>query len=409
MSHDVATPSALLAEIHEIGRDSERGGYTRPVFSEPERQLTEWFVDQARRRGLDVETDGNGITWAWWDVPGGKRTDAIGSGSHLDSVPGGGAFDGPLGVVSALSAVDHLRARGVQPKRALAVMVFPEEEGSRFGLACLGSRLAAGVADPEYVRGLRDADGVSYAEASRAAGIDPSGIGADPHGFARLRSFVELHIEQGRGLAELDQPVSIGRSILGHGRWHLVITGRGDHAGTTRMADRQDPMVVAGEAIGIVRREALAVEGARGTIGRIRAVPGGTNVIASSVELWLDVRHFNDDQTLEIVRSIAKHVNTAAERDGCVFQITRESFSPTVQFHEGIREKIGAILPLAPMLDTGAGHDAGVLSTMLPTGMLYVRNMTGTSHSPLEHCDPEDADAGAVALADVLQGLLTED
>ena len=159
-----ADANALLAEIDSIGVDRERGGYTRPVFSPAELALRSWFRDHAVRRGLTVETDGNGILWAWWDVPGtagAARRDAVVTGSHLDSVPGGGNYDGPLGVASALAAVDLLRDRGVRPVRPLAVAVFPEEEGSRFGVACLGSRLLAGAVSPDRVRALTDESGLT--------------------------------------------------------------------------------------------------------------------------------------------------------------------------------------------------------------------------------------------------------
>jgi N-carbamoyl-L-amino-acid hydrolase len=404
----VATPSQLLAEIAEIGRDPDRGGYSRPVFSPAERELQRWFIAQAEARGLEVEIDDNGITWAWWDVPGGDRAGAIATGSHLDSVPGGGAYDGPLGVASALSAIDHLRARAVTPKRGIAAVVFPEEEGSRFGLACLGSRLAAGVTPPEQVHGLRDADGVSFDDAARSAGFDPATIGPDQERFSRLAAFVELHVEQGRGLARLDRPVAIGGAILSHGRWRLRIDGRGDHAGATLMADRQDPMVVAARIIASARNEALAVDAARATVGRIRVVPGGTNVIASQVELWLDVRHADEATTRGIVAAITRTAQRAAHDEGCTATVSQESFSPAVHFDAALRDRLSGVLPEAPILDTGAGHDAGVLSTVLPTAMLFVRNPTGTSHSPLEYASPEDADAGAVALADVLQALAEE-
>ena len=134
----------LLAEIEDVGRDRRRGGYTRHVFDDAERELRDWFVERAQRLELEVTTDRNGNLWAWWGEPG---PDAFVTGSHLDSVPGGGAHDGPLGVVSALAAVEQLKAAGFVPSRPLAVVVFAEEEGSRFGLACLGSRLLSGAVD----------------------------------------------------------------------------------------------------------------------------------------------------------------------------------------------------------------------------------------------------------------------
>jgi N-carbamoyl-L-amino-acid hydrolase len=401
-----ADANALLDQIAHIGLDAERGGYTRPVFSAPELELRAWFAMRAAERGLTVETDGNGIVWAWWDVPAGRR-DVIVTGSHLDSVPGGGNFDGPLGVVSALAAVDLLRERGVRPQRPLAVAVFPEEEGSRFGIACLGSRLLAGLVDPGRVRGLRDEGGLTFAEAAADAGLDPAGIGPDPARLESIAAFVELHVEQGRGLVDLDRPVALAGAIIAHGRWHVRIDGRGDHAGATRMADRQDPVVVAAETIRALRAHTLVVDDARGTVGRIKVTPGGTNVIAASVDLWLDVRHRDEAAVRRIVSEVSAATQRAADAEGCAVTVTEQSFSPTVSFDAALRERMQEVLPDAPVLDTGAGHDAGVLAEVIPTGMLFVRNPTGASHTPAEAAGPEDVTAGAIALADVLESLLT--
>ncbi|KHK95552.1 allantoate amidohydrolase [Microbacterium mangrovi] len=408
--------NALLAEIAEVGCDPERGGYTRPVFSPAELRLRTWFTTHATERGLDVETDRNGIMWAWWDptpahgepaAEPGRRCDAIVTGSHLDSVPGGGNLDGPLGVASALAAVDLLRYRGVQPVRPLGIAVFPEEEGSRFGVACLGSRLLAGILDPEEVRGTTDDTGRTFAEVCADIGFDPDRIGADPARIASISAFVELHVEQGRGLADLGRPVALAGAILAHGRWHLRIEGRGDHAGATRMADRHDPVVVASAVIQSVRRHATGERDARGTVGRIKVVPGGTNVIASAVDLWIDVRHRAEEVVQRIVDEVRDDAIRAAEAEGCTVALTEQSFSPTVDFDANLRGAMQAVLPDAPVLDTGAGHDAGVLASVIPTGMLFVRNPTGASHTPAEHAEPADIAAGVEALTGVLAHLLT--
>jgi len=397
------TVTSLLHSIADVGRDAVRGGYTRPAYSAAELDLRAWFLEQAARRGLDVETDRNGIIWAWWGTP---QDGALVTGSHLDSVPGGGAFDGPLGVASALAAVDELRSRGVQPLRSLAIAVFPEEEGSRFGVACLGSRLLTGAIDADKARNLRDADGTTFADVVRANGLDPARLGPDPQALARIGDFVELHVEQGRGLGEQGPAVAVGSSILGHGRWRLGVTGEGNHAGTTLMQDRRDPMVAAAQIILAVRQVAAAQPGARATVGRIQPVPGGTNVIASRVDLWLDVRHADDAVTARLVETIHGKAQKIAAFEGCTVVLTEESYSGTVQFDPALQRQLENALPGAPVLATGAGHDAGVLAGYVPSGMLFVRNPTGISHSPQEHVEDADADQGATALADVLEALL---
>ena len=401
-----ATVTSLLQDISSIGRDASRGGYSRPVFSTAETDLRSWFIDQAERRGLDVHTDHNGIIWAWWDTAAGTRRDAVATGSHLDSVPGGGAYDGPLGVASALVAVDILKARGLRPRRPLVIAVFPEEEGSRFGVACLGSRLLTGELDPDKARGLKDPDGNTYADVAAANGQDPRLIGADYKALQQLGLFMELHVEQGRGLIDLNQPVAIGSSILGHGRWKLSISGQGNHAGTTLMAGRKDPMIAAAKIMVSIRDTARKYRDARATVGRVQPVPGGTNVIASRVDLWIDVRHPDDSVTAALVEAIRLNAGIFAAEEGCLASLTTESLSPTVHFDGGLRDRLQELLPAAPVLDTGAGHDAGVLGGHIPTAMLFVRNPTGVSHSPDELVEDWDAEEGAVALADSLAGLL---
>ena len=402
------TVAALLKDISGVGRDTTRGGYSRPVFSTAETDLRAWFIEQAGRRGLDVHTDANGIIWAWWDTAAGVRTDAVATGSHLDSVPGGGEYDGPLGVASALVAVDLLKARNFWPRRPLALAVFPEEEGSRFGVACLGSRLLTGELDANKARNLKDPDGNTYADVAAANGQDPRFIGPDYMALQQLGMFVELHVEQGRGLIDLNQPVAIGSSILGHGRWKLSIAGEGNHAGTTLMKDRRDPMIAAAKMMVSIRDTARKYKDARATVGRVQPVPGGTNVIASRVDLWIDVRHPEDSVTAALVEAIGLNAQVLAAEEGCTAVLGTESLSPTVHFDGVLRDRLRELLPSAPVLDTGAGHDAGVLAAQLPTAMLFVRNPTGISHSPDELVEDRDAEAGALALADSLAGLLGE-
>ncbi|MBF6236839.1 allantoate amidohydrolase [Nocardia otitidiscaviarum] len=400
----VQTPAAnaLLAEIERIGADAVRGGYSRHVFTAADGALREWFTAAARARGLAVHTDRNANLWAWFGAPG---PDAVVTGSHLDSVPGGGAYDGPLGVVSALAAVDLLRAQGFTPRRPLAIVVFAEEEGGRFGVPCLGSRLLTGTLAAPEALALRDADGTTFAEAARAAGARPEHFGRDDETLGRIGTFVELHVEQGRGLVHLDAPLAVGSNIIPHGRWRFRFTGQGNHAGTTLMADRRDPMVAAAQLVLAVRRCAAAVPEARATVGRLTPTPGGTNVIASQVDVWLDARLPEPGSVRDLVAEITDAARTAAELEGCTVEVREQSFEGTADFDPALRDRLGALLGGAPILPTGAGHDAAVLAPFVPTAMLYVRNPTGISHAPEEFAEPADIDYGTVELARVLRSL----
>jgi N-carbamoyl-L-amino-acid hydrolase len=231
------TLDALFDQLAGIGR-SASGGYRRFAWTRTDHDLRDWFAATAAEAGLDVVVDRNGNQWAWWGNP--DQTPGVVSGSHLDSVPDGGAFDGPLGVVSALAAAAALRADGFRPARPIGVVNFVDEEGARFGVACGGSRLLTGALVPERALGLRDGDGVTLAEALHAAG-QPTDLGRDEPALTRIATFVELHVEQGKGLAELHAPVALASGIWPHGRWRAEMSGEANHAGTTRLADRRDP------------------------------------------------------------------------------------------------------------------------------------------------------------------------
>ncbi len=395
------TVGGLLGEIAGVGRDTRRGGYSRHGFDRTEAELRTWFTEQARRRDLDVTTDRNGNIWAWWGTPG---PDAVVTGSHLDSVPGGGAFDGPLGVASALAAVDELRASGVVPARPLAVVMFVEEEGGRFGVPCLGSRLLTGAIDPDTARRLTDADGITLAEAATQAGFDPARFGPEP--VSDIGCFVELHVEQGRLLDRMngDHPLAVATSILAHGRWRFTLTGEGNHAGTTEVADRRDPMLPAAAAV-LAARAAVAGTDARATVGRLVPVPGGANVIASAVEFWLDARSSSAERTREVVREVSAAARDAAVAEGCELTVREETYGDAVTFDPDLLARVSGVLGDVPAIPTGAGHDAGVLAARVPTAMLFVRNPTGISHAPDEHAEPADCVAGAAALTTVLAAL----
>ena len=213
-SPDVAstgTYSALWDSLLPVGRVASTGGYRRFAWSSADLECREWFRGAAADRGMDVEQDRNGNLWAWWGTPG---PNAFVAGSHLDSVPDGGAYDGPLGVVSAFAAVDLARARGIVPVRPVAVVAFSDEEGARFGIACIGSQLLTGVLDPDRARSLTDADGVSLAAAMTAVGADPRALGRDAaRRLVGAQRPGHLGVEHSRPLLE-PEPVSDQRHVL---------------------------------------------------------------------------------------------------------------------------------------------------------------------------------------------------
>ncbi|MEO8907801.1 MAG: M20/M25/M40 family metallo-hydrolase, partial [Microbacteriaceae bacterium] len=209
------------------------------------------------------------------------------------------------------------------------------------------------------------------------------------------------------GLIELDRAVGVASSILAHGRWMLRFAGQGNHAGTTAMGDRHDPMLAAAGAVIAARAIATAHAGSRATVGRLEPLPGGTNVIASQVGVWLDVRADQASETRAVIDEIAAAATEAATAEGCTVEVTEESYSAEVAFDSQLRDRIAGALGDAPLLPTGAGHDAGILAARVPTAMLFVRNPSGISHAPQEFARDEDAEAGADALVTVLKELLS--
>ncbi|WP_406169956.1 allantoate amidohydrolase [Streptomyces sp. NBC_00996] len=402
---------SMWAELLPVGRSSASGGYRRFAWTGADADCRAWFRAQAEARGLTYEVDRNGNQWAWLGDP--AEGDAVVTGSHLDSVPDGGAFDGPLGVVSSFAALDELRARHVKFTRPLALVNFGDEEGARFGLACVGSRLAAGQLTVEQAHRLTDADGITLPQAMERAGYDPDIIGPDPERLARIGAFVELHVEQGRALDLSGDQVGIASAIWPHGRWRFDFRGEANHAGTTRLVDRRDPMLSYAETVLAARREAR-LAGAVATFGKISVEPNGVNAIPSLVRGWLDSRAA-DQATLDtVVNGVEEAAREYAKAHGVELDVVRESFTPVVEFEHALRDELARILGkdvegaaglTVPVLGTGAGHDAGILSGTVPTAMLFVRNPTGVSHSPAEYAAEDDCEAGVTALADVVEGL----
>jgi len=387
--------TSLLNELSDIGTDP-RGGYNRLAWTDADTSCREWFVSQSKVRGLDVETDRNGNLWAWLNpsAPG----DALVIGSHLDSVPRGGAFDGPLGIASAFAALDALT--DFAPSRPVAIVAFADEEGARFGLACAGSRLLTGAIEPDVFRALTDSDGVTTAEAIRRAGPAPEHLGRDDERLKRIGHFIELHVEQGHmptsaGVDGLTagSPLGLVTEIWPHGRWRVDLVGRQNHAGTTRLVDRDDPMLGLGRLIIDVRDVAEAA-GILATVGKVQVIPGAVNAIPSAATAWIDARGSDESRVRAAIARIGGNS-------------TLESWTPATPFDDRFTSElastVGGELPLLP---SGAGHDAGILSLAgIPTAMIIVRNPSGISHAPEEFAEDADCELGVAALATAIRHL----
>jgi N-carbamoyl-L-amino-acid hydrolase len=367
----------LWSSLLDVGR-APSGGYRRFAWTGVDRELREWFAGEAAARGLDVVVDRAGNQWAWHGNP--DAVPGIVLGSHLDSVPDGGAYDGPLGIVSAFLALDRLP----DPARPVGIVNFADEEGARFGVACAGSKLLTGALAPDRAAGLTDDAGVSLAA---AMGRVP---GPDPEALRRIGTYVELHVEQGRALTA---PVGVASGIWAHGRWRADLAGEANHAGTTALADRRDPMLELARFV-LAARSLAADRDVLATVGKVAVRPNGVNAVPSSVTAWLDARGADPAAVRGLVAALGP--------------LTEESWTPATVFPAGLAARLSAALGGAPLLPTGAGHDAGILAEAgVPAAMLFVRNPTGVSHSPAEHADRADCLAGVDALTRVLTDLAT--
>jgi N-carbamoyl-L-amino-acid hydrolase len=395
----------LFRELSAIGAEPG-GGTTRLAWTGEAEQAARWFDATSARLGLATSVDRNGNRWAGVDA-----ADSIVTGSHLDTVPHGGRFDGALGVVSGLIAVHLVNRRG-PTRRPLSVVAFADEEGARFNTPMFGSRLAAGALAVDGILERRDTDGVSLGAALRAASVDPARLGRDDATLERIGAFVELHIEQGTHLRNLGQPLGVATTIKPHGRWRIDLIGEANHGGTTAMRGRRDPMLALAELLTSARR-AADTEGALVTVGKLEVWPNASNSIAGRVSAWLDVRADEDAALDDVIAGVTRSVTGVAEEHRVEVGTTCESRVARVSFSDSLRTSILDSLArfgldAAPM-DTAAGHDAGALAAERPTAMLFVRNPTGVSHSLAEVAEVEDCVTGIGALTAVLGDLAGQD
>ncbi|HSO98681.1 MAG TPA: hydantoinase/carbamoylase family amidase, partial [Solirubrobacteraceae bacterium] len=340
-----------LAELEAIGVRSD--GVHRFAWSEEDRATREWFREQAVRAGLSYARDAAGNLWAhpggpapWWGV-----------GSHLDSVRGGGRFDGPLGVAAGF-AVAARKATGV------AVLSLADEEGARFNTPTFGSKALTGALDVPAVLTRADESGITLAEAMRADGVDPDGLVGAPAWLDLLCGFVELHIDQSTDVAEAGQPIGIVSALAGRMRLEVTLTGQADHAGTTPPAQRRDALGTAARLI--VSAEELGADrpGMRVTSSRILVEPNATTTIAAHVRLWIDARAPAAALVDDWLAAVRARSAELAERSHVQIAVTVASRSESRAFSEQMREALhhASVETLGhdvPEVICFAGHDAG--------------------------------------------------
>ncbi len=370
----------------------EPGRITRRFLTPPVRDVHAILRSRMESVGMTVDTDAAGNLRGLWK-PTGARGKRLILGSHIDTVPNAGAYDGVLGVTLAMEWV--ILAQDLNLSLPIEVIAFSEEEGVRFGVPFIGSRAVAGRFEPALLA-LKDPDGVTLADAIRDFGLDPSQIG-DAALNDDVLGFVEIHIEQGPVLESEGLSVAAVTAIVGQTRLTLEFRGQANHAGTTPMNLRHDALAAAAEWITAVETAAWNTDGLIATVGKIDAEPNAANVIAGAARVNLDVRHADDRTRKAAVESLLAHAQAIVQRRGLTFQWTQQMDQPAVpmdeRFTSYLVDAIAAVGLPEKRMTSGAGHDTMVMAARIPTAMLFVRSPGGISHHPDETVREEDVEA----------------
>ncbi len=383
----------VIAECRRIAAMSEEPDrITRRFLTPPVHHVQALLRGRMESLGMTVHTDAAGNLRGLWQ-PAGARGKRLILGSHIDTVPNAGAFDGVLGVVLALEWVEL--AQELKLPLPIEIIAFSEEEGVRFGVPFIGSRAAAGRFDPALLA-LKDANGITLEAAIRAFGLDPGRIGEavlDP----AVLGFIEMHIEQGPVLEAEGLSVAAVTAIVGQTRLSLEFTGHANHAGTTPMHLRHDALAGASKWLAAVETLAQHTDGLVATVGKVDVEPNVANVIAGSARVSLDVRHAEDPVRKSAVESLLAQAESIAARRGLTLQCTRQMNQPAVPMDERLTAILAAAvestgLPVKRMA-SGAGHDAMVMAARVPTAMLFLRSPGGISHHPDEAVREDDVEA----------------
>jgi allantoate deiminase len=395
----ITTPSEIrkraeeaIARCRKLAAFSEDVDGTRRTFLSPpmhdcHREITHWLEPLA----IPVRVDGAGNLRASYP---GVRAGApiLLVGSHLDTVPNAGAYDGVLGVALAVSLLESLDGRRLP--FAIEVVGFSEEEGVRFGVPFIGSRALVGRLDEELLH-LQDARGVSVRKAIEEYGLAPTETPQTVLNGDYL-AYVEFHIEQGPVLEELALPLGVVESIAGQSRLEFAFFGRSNHAGTTPMHLRYDALAAAAEWIAAAERLARSTTGLVATVGRIEAKPGATNVIAGDVRLTLDVRHGSNKIRLDSVKELIEQAQEIAERRGLTVRSNTLMEQPAVPMDPFLVAEIEQAIVKTGCtphrMMSGAGHDAMILAEKVPAAMIFLRTPGGISHAPAESVAVEDVE-----------------
>jgi beta-ureidopropionase / N-carbamoyl-L-amino-acid hydrolase len=397
-------PARLWRDILESGKigATEKGGLCRLALTDEDRRVREWFVEACEAEGCEVRVDELGNIFA---RRAGRRSGLhpIAIGSHLDSQPTGGKFDGVLGVLAGLEVVRTLNEHAIETEHPIEVIDWTNEEGARFAPAMLGSGAFAGVLDREAILSSRDREGGVFREELERIGFR----GDDRCGDHPLDAYFELHIEQGPILEAEKKLIGVVGGAQGMRWYDLTLEGRASHAGTTPMALRADALVAAAEIIVAANRLAGEIgEGALSTTGVIDAYPNSRNVVPSRVFMTIDVRHTASEGLARMEASLQGIVAETCAKRRVSHALDRLWDSPPVRFDADCIDAVRASAVRGGHsfreITSGAGHDAVYVSRVAPTAMIFIPCKDGISHNEIESATPEHVGAGASVLLDAV-------
>ena len=418
-----AVRAALRIDADRLSRDlmglariglNEDGSVTRLAFSLAELRARHYMIHLLQRAGLTVRVDGIGNVIGRIETEG-EPAPAVAVGSHIDSVPHGGRFDGAVGVVAALEVARVITESKVRLRRPLEVIIFAAEESSRFGVSTIGSSAMAGTADPERLLNLTDRNGERLGHILARFGITREDVAASRRGGGEVGHYLELHIEQGRVLMEEGKPLGVVRCIAAPCRLKVSFQGQADHSGATPMRLRRDALVAAArlvtfvEDICVVDRAVPVV----GTVGVIEAKPGAMNVIPGEASVWIDLRSTSERERTacrDAVLAEAKRLATA--RDLLVSTETLMDDPPVALDPDVCRLLVSVSAGRGIdylLMDSGAGHDAMQMAAIARAGLIFVPSREGISHNPREWTSPSEIALGAQVLLEATLRLAAHD
>ncbi len=413
LDHSGVSGERLAKRLHalsEIGY-SEPGGVKRPGLSNEERQAKHLVKSWMEEAGLEVREDGAGNVFA--SLRGRSAGPAIASGSHVDSVPNGGNFDGPLGVLSALEVAEAWKESGFVPEKPYEVVIFSDEEGSRFNSGLTGSRAMTGNITEAEMKQLRDYNGESLGQVLDSYGTSIEAFRQSVRDLGELELFAEVHIEQGKKLEQENQPVGIVSGIAGPAWMEVRFSGQAGHAGNTPMIGRTDSLVAAGEFVSRLPELPPAIsETAVATVGKLDVSPNGINVIPEQVVLHVDARDIHKeprDLLVERIRNLAEQI---AEKHGVAISLQQNTSITPVPIADELQQELAGILErqgIEPVkIPSGAGHDAMIVGRHIPVAMLFVRSKDGISHNPKEWSSLSDCVHGVHALKGFIESRMAK-